>query len=546
MKNYNCLILVLFLTLFSCSQKPKSSNVITIKKFNYPVLKDKLNNPVLRICINADGLEKPLEEIKINLNGSNSDNISEARIFFTGKDSIFSDKVQFGKTLVNFKDAKINGYQVLDEGNNYLWVSYQLAGTANLTDKLEADLNYAKIDGKYVTNKKENSDGKLRTGVAVRNHWVDSVHTYRIPGLATSNKGTLLAVYDVRRESGRDLQGHMDIGLSRSFDDGQNWEPMQIVLDMKTWGGLPEKFNGVSDASVLVDKTNNDIYIAGLWMHGVINAQGEWQEGLTEESRDWNHQWRTKGSQPGLGVKQTSQFLITKSSDDGKTWSEPMNITEMCKDPKWWLWAPAPGHGITLKDGTLVFPTQGRDENGLPFSNITYSKDSGKTWKTSNAASDDTTESMAVELSDGSVMLNMRNNRNRQEKGEKNGRAIAVTKDLGETWTEHSTSCNALIESVCMASIHRHFYTDKEGNKKSVLFFSNPNSKYIRHKQTIKMSLDDGLTWPEKYWIELDEGKGAGYSCLTSVNENTLGIIYEGSQAHMTFQQINLSEFLEN
>ena len=134
-----------------------------------------------------------MEEIKINLNGSNSDNISEARIFLTGKDSIFSNKVQFGKSLVNFKDAKNNGYQVLDEDNNYLWVSYQLAGTANLTDKLDADLNYAKIDGKYLTNKKENSDDKLRVGVAVRNHWVDSVHTYIIPVLATSNKGTLLA-----------------------------------------------------------------------------------------------------------------------------------------------------------------------------------------------------------------------------------------------------------------------------------------------------------------------------------------------------------------
>lgn len=544
MKSYSSLILVLFLTLLSCSHKPISSNVITIKKFNYPVLKDKLNNPVLRICINADGLEKSLEEIKINLNGSNSDNISEVRLFFTGKDSLFNDKVQFGKTVVNFKDAKINGYQVLDEGNNYLWVSYQLAGTVNLTDKLDADLNYAKIDGEYLTNKKENSDDKLRVGVAVRNHWVDSVHTYRIPGLATSNKGTLLAVYDVRRESGRDLQGHMDIGLSRSFDGGQNWEPMQIVLDMKTWGGLPEKFNGVSDASILVDKTNNDIYIAGLWMHGVINAQGEWQEGLTEESRDWNHQWRTKGSQPGLGVKQTSQFLITKSSDDGNTWSEPMNITEMCKDPKWWLWAPAPGHGITLKDGTLIFPTQGRDENGLPFSNITYSKDAGKTWKTSNAASHDTTESMAVELSDGSIMLNMRDNRNRHEKGAKNGRSISVTKDLGDTWTEHITSHGALIESVCMASIHRHNYKDNTGNSKSILLFSNPNSKYKRIKQTIKVSFDDGETWPEKYWLELDEGGGAGYSCLTSIDENTIGILYEGSQAQMTFQKILLSELI--
>src|SRR5690606_2923526 len=127
--------------------------------------------------------------------------------------------------------------------------------------------------------------------------------------------------------------------------------------------------------------------------------------GLENNSKAWNHQWKNKGSQPGFGVKQTSQFLITKSTDDGRTWSDPINLTKMCKDPKWWLWAPARGHGITLHDGTLVFPTQGRDQTGLPFSTITYSKDGGTTWKATNPAAHNTTENMAVELGDGSIML---------------------------------------------------------------------------------------------------------------------------------------------
>jgi len=520
------------------------SDTIEIKQFNYPVLKDKKDNPVLRICIKDTGLEAVLEEIKINLEGTDINDLSEARIYFTGKDSLFNNKVQFGKTIQNFSKPSSKGHQVLAEGKNYLWISYKLPGTTNLKGKVKASIAHVTIDGKNLAPKKRGDNLKLRTGVAVRNHWVDNVHTYRIPGLATSNKGTLMAIYDVRRESGRDLQGHMDIGLSRSFDGGNNWEPMQIVLDMKTWGDLPQKFNGVSDANILVDKKTGTIFIAGLWMHGVINPKGVWQEGLTENSKSWNHQWRNKGSQPGLGVKETSQFLITKSTDDGKTWSTPINLTKMCKDPKWWLWAPAPGQGITLKDGTLVFPTQGRDENGLPFSNITYSKDGGKTWKTSTAAAHNTTESMAVELLDGSIMLNMRDNRNRSEKGVENGRSIAITSDLGATWSEHETSHGTLIESVCMASIHRHNYKDGKGNQKSILLFSNPNSKYSRIKQTIKVSFDDGKTWPEKYWMELDEGRGAGYSCLTSIDEETIGILYEGSQAQMTFQKILLSELI--
>jgi hypothetical protein len=152
---------------------------------------------------------------------------------------------------------------------------------------------------------------------------------------------------------------------------------------------------------------------------------------------------------------------------------------------------------------------------------------------------------VAVQLSDGRIMLNMRDNRNRTEKGSRNGRAVATTSDLGETWQEHETSYGALIECVCMASIHKHAYRDREGNPKSLLLFSNPNSKFTRHKQTIKASFDDGLTWPEKYWIELDEGRGSGYSCLTSVDEETIGILYEGSQAHMTFQIIDIKEWLD-
>jgi len=235
--------------------------------------------------------------------------------------------------------------------------------------------------------------------------------------------------------------------------------------------------------------------------------------------------------------------LIAKSSDDGKTWSEPINLTEMCKKEAWWLWAPAPGNGITLKDGTLVLPTQGRDKNGLPFSNITYSKDSGKTWKTSNPAYSNTTECAVVELDNGVLMLNMRDNRNEKEKGATNGRAIAITTNLGDTWTEHATSHGALQEPVCMASLYKHEYT-VDGKKQSVLIFSNPNTKQGRYNITIKASLDQGKTWPEKYWLLLDEGYGRGYSSLTSVDEQTIGIFYESSQADMTFQKIELKELL--
>jgi len=521
-------------------------------QFQLPVLKKKNNNPIIRVNVISSSGGQVLEKLRFSTKGTTDlADIKTARLYYYAKDSLPGNMETTKAKLVSVvdtmaKEIYFESDQVLEKGNNYFWLSYELEEDANILNFVDARLLSAQVDRQSIAYKRKDNGMNQRIGVAVRKHKQDAVHTSRIPGLAITNKGTLIALFDARYESGRDLQGHMDIGIHRSEDNGDTWEPIQIVMDMGEWGGLPEKFNGVSDACILVDKNSDAIYIAGLWMHGVINAEGRWVEDLDEQSNEWNHQWRTKGSQPGFGMKQTSQFLIVKSTDDGKTWSDPMNITEMGKKEEWWLWAPAPGQGITLKDGTLVFPTQGRDKTGEAFSNITYSKDGGKTWKSSKpAVNESTTECMAVELSDGSIMLNMRANSNKGRTDDSNGRAIAVTKDLGENWSVHPTSHRVLIEPVCMASIIRHDY--KAGSKhKSVLLFSNPASKTKRHNMTIKHSYDDGMQWSgANSSLLLDEFNSRGYSCLTSIDNETIGILYESSQADMVFQAIKLRDILK-
>ncbi len=542
MKNAALVFSLAAIFIMSCSVNTKPG--IKLTQYQVPVLTGKSDNPVLqiKICPDNEG-EIKIRNLIVSLDGTTDLNDLRAlRLFMTGNNKGFSTSHQIGPDMAP-ADVVTFSEPFLINDTTDLWISAELNEKAGLLNKVT--LSYRSVSTSHGRLEPDTSWHPLqhRIGIALRKHLDDSVHTFRIPGLTTTAKGTLLAIYDVRRESSRDLQGDIDIGLSRSTDGGNTWEAMKIVMDMKEWGALPEKFNGVSDACILADENTGDIYIAGLWMHGVLDKNGQWIEGLADTSKAWEHQWKNRGSQPGTGVKQSSQFLVVKSTDDGLTWSEPVNITASGKKQEWWLWAPAPGHGITLSDGILIFPSQGRDETGRPFSTITWSGDSGRTWKTGNPAYKNTTECMAVQLSDGSVMLNMRHNGNRNNMGPDNGRAVAVTKDRGATWDEHPSSRKALIEPTCMGSLHKHYYTEN-GIKKSILLFSNPDSRNSRTRMTIKVSFDEGMTWPSENWLLLDELRSNGYSCLTSVDENTIGILYEGSQSMLTFEKIPLSDLI--
>lgn len=527
--------LILFLFLMGCKDK---NVIVSVTQPVIPVLTLKETNPVLKIELKRDRpIDYSIKQIDLSLSGTtNIGDIQSVQLFQSDENGEFSTKNQIGETLSAASRITFKGNFPVKADTLGFWVSVKLKNKIDLTHRIHISCQNILTDRGVVDLPSDQPSNDLRVGVALRQNDQDHINTSRIPGLATSNEGTLLAICDARRESSRDLQGNIDVILHRSIDGGQSWQPLQVILDRGKWGGLPEKFNGISDACILVDEQTGAIFVAGLWMYGVLDDNGQWINGLTEESTAWKHQWMEKGSQPGFGVKQTSQFLITKSTDDGLTWNDPVNITPTNKKKEWQLYAPAPGHGITLSDGTLVFPTDGLDENGVPFSNITWSKDHGETWITSNPAYKNTSECMAVQLSDGSIMLNMRAGRQ--------GRIVCTTRDLGETWVEHPTSEKTLIEPGCMASLHKHI-CHQDGETKSILLFSNPNSRTDRDYITIKVSYDNGNTWPKDKWILLDEHSGMGYSCLTSVNDSVIGIFYECSQADIAFQEIPIKEFLK-
>jgi len=409
----------------------------------------------------------------------------------------------------------------LNPGANYFWISCQLSSSANLLNKVQLTCSSVSIDGTKLTPLVASPSTPKRIGHALPQHNDNGVDTYRIPGLATTNEGTLIGVYDIRRNSSVDLQEDVDVGMNRSTDGGQTWEPMKVIMDMGEWGGKLQIENGIGDPSILVDRQTNTIWVAAIWAHGHPGK------------RNWN------ASGQGLSPEETSQFILVKSEDDGVTWSDPINITKQIKNPKWHLLLQGPGKGITLNDGTLVFPAQFKDENEVPHSTLIFSRDHGKTWGIGSGVRAETTEAQIVQLDNGDIMINARNNEARNKVGI--GRVVATTKDLGATWQEHTSSITGLEESTCMASLANEAF-EKYGR---LLLFSNPNTPTGRFNMTIKVSKDEGQTWPESNWLLLDQGRGRGYSCITKIDEETVGILYEGSQADMVFEKVAITEIIK-
>ena len=296
---------------------------------------------------------------------------------------------------------------------------------------------------------------------------------------------------------------------------------MKVIMDM---GNDPNwRYDGIGDPSILVDRLTGRIWVTATWSHG---------------NRSW------VGSGPGLEPEETGQFMLAYSDDDGVTWSKPHNITKQIKKPEWRFVLQGPGNGITMRDGTLVFPAQFRSENaeptnGKPFSTLIYSKDRGETWSIGTGVKIDTTEAQLVELGDGSIMINCRDNRNRGLPDGQNGRTVAVTKDLGKNWELHPTDRKALPEPTCMASLIRIDHK-KHG---PLLVFSNPATGEGRFNMTLKVSNDEGMTWPKQWHTLYDARPGAGYSCLTQVDDNHVGVLYEGVR-ELYFMKFSIDELL--
>jgi sialidase-1 len=244
-----------------------------------------------------------------------------------------------------------------------------------------------------------------------------------------------------------------------------------------------------------------------------------------------------------------------RSTDDGRTWSKPVEITAAFepfrKHYPWQVIATGPGHGIQLRSGRLVVPiwlAYGKVGDHAPSASATiYSDDHGRTWRAGELAVPNEgdfgnpNETMITELSDGRVMLVSRN------VSKPNRKLITTSPDGAIGWSKPQFH-QQLWEPICMASIVAH------PSSPGTLLFSNPHSLNLnndgsekptsggtRLNLSIKMSRDDGETWPINKTLEA--GKSA-YSDLAVLADGTVLCLYEEDN-RMRVARFNLAWLMD-
>ena len=312
---------------------------------------------------------------------------------------------------------------------------------------------------------------------------------YHIPGLVVTAKGTVLTWCEARkRAAGVSDWDDIRILLRRSTDDGKTWSAAKNIADVpgpKAKNPLALKMKNVDPNDVTY---NNPVLIAD--KDGTVHM---------------------------LFCLEYERVFYQRSEDDGVSWSKPSEITAAFeafkKDYDWKVLATGPNHSIQLKNGRLVVPVwlstgTGGNAHRPSVTATIYSDDKGKTWKAGDIAVPCTeewinpNETVAIELNEGSVMLNVRS------ESKAHRRLVTISKDGATGWNTPKFD-DALLEPICMGAIVRYNYGDQ-----NFILFSNPHNldkergkaepgkNRDRKNVSVKISRDEGQTWPVNKLIE--------------------------------------------
>ena len=321
--------------------------------------------------------------------------------------------------------------------------------------------------------------------------------THRIPSLACTPNGVLIAAVESRRPGENTDWTANDLRMRRSLDKGQTWGPASILMSSEAFGGGP-----LHNLCFIADRDERCLH--ALFSHSYQRT-----------------------------------FHI-RSDDDGILWSKPVDITAAYEP--WHLThflgpsAAGVGHSIQLANGRIIAPvwvSKAPAPNHEPNSSgVIYSDDHGQTWHAGGLIPDSISccnEAQPVQLSDGRVLLNMRNT------GDGRRRAFSISVDGVFDWSEPQYA-TSLLEAQCHGSTIRHRLPGEDGPGRIIYcgvgvlepFHHKPEcGHYRRELLTLRVSDDEGLTWPVARRLTNDPDVYAGYSDMAVLPDGTILCIYE-------------------
>ena len=474
------------------------------------------NQPIVRSTLRIGGLDGNVEfqGVKGSFVGADKKDITNVKAYFASNSrELFVDPEkkmtwreengeQFGETVTLAADGTftITGNKTLAPGDNYLWITYDIAETAKEGNTVDANITSYTIDGKEIAENNGNPAHSitifLSEGAVLMPMDKGSLY-YRIPSITVTKDGKrLVTLTDDRKHHNADLPSHCYLVAQYSEDNGRTWsDPVTVAGTADTGGNY-----GHGDASIVTNRDNGEIV-------GIMTSAGTYGHGFFAGTAAQPPRWKT----------------IT-SRDGGLTWETPVDHTDdlfgaNCSNPKTNTWKSGfSGSGAALqkRDGTLVSSFVNRQADNSQHFYFFMSKDGGKSWYVSGTSgTSGADEPKTLERNNGDLAISVRST---------GYNYYNYTSNDGETWHLPSqTRFNSGISGNACDGEYMVWCSTVEGNPWNIALQTLPNNS-SRQNVSIALSTDEGATFGTPKTIC---PIGSAYSAAVVLPDGTLGVYYE-------------------